>query len=429
MSGAAEINKVGEEAVSAVAPVVSVNRLQSLDFIRGIAVMGILVANIIAFGQPFTATLYPPASLAHQASFDHWAWIGQSVLIDGKMRGLFALLFGAGVALFTDKATARGVGVGLQIRRLLILGLIGLFHFYFIWMGDILFLYSVSGLVLLLFLGMQARDLISLGAIFYLVGIIVSATDQLAPHLVMEQGLDGVSLYGSGARAVLVEWKAANLAHGTLDGALIEMGNYGAYLAHVFPEHWSEPFDTLYLTLPETVGLMMIGMGLFRARVFAETGVPRRCLNWGWVGVVVGTLLSLWAALYAAQFGPSYYSAHALHFAIAPPLRLPVIIGLAVLLADFSHRANGHMAERVRAAGRAAFTNYLGTSVVMLFLFHGWALGLFGVLGRAELYLLAVAMWMLMLLWSPWWLSRYRYGPLEWLWRCLTYGKLFPLRR
>ena len=103
--------------------------------------------------------------------------------------------------------------------------------------------------------------------------------------------------------------------------------------------------------------------------------------------------------------------------------------GLAALLAQWGSSASGWLAERVSSAGRAAFTNYLGTSVVMLLVFHGWAGGLFGQLGRTELYLVALATCALMLAWSKPWLERFRYGPLEWLWRCLTYGRKFPLRR
>jgi uncharacterized protein len=91
--------------------------------------------------------------------------------------------------------------------------------------------------------------------------------------------------------------------------------------------------------------------------------------------------------------------------------------------------ATGWLGERVRAAGRAAFTNYLGTSIVMMFVFHGWALGLFGQLNRPQLYVVVVLTCVLMLAWSKPWLERYRYGPLEWLWRCLTYRQVFALRR
>jgi uncharacterized protein len=104
-------------------------------------------------------------------------------------------------------------------------------------------------------------------------------------------------------------------------------------------------------------------------------------------------------------------------------------LGLAALLVEYSRTATGWLSERVRAAGRAAFTNYLGTSIVMMVVFQGWGLGLFGQLNRPALYLVTGLAWALMLLWSKPWLDRFRYGPLEWLWRCLTYRRLFPLRK
>ena len=109
--------------------------------------------------------------------------------------------------------------------------------------------------------------------------------------------------------------------------------------------------------------------------------------------------------------------------------RLMMVLGFAALLVEFSKSATGALAQRVSAAGRAAFTNYLGTSILMMVVFQGWGLGLFGELNRPLLYVVTALACALMLAWSKPWLERYRYGPLEWLWRCLTYRKLFPLRR
>ncbi len=114
---------------------------------------------------------------------------------------------------------------------------------------------------------------------------------------------------------------------------------------------------------------------------------------------------------------------------LSPLPRLPVVLGLLALLSLFGAHASGWLGQRVIATGRMAFSNYLGTSIVMLLVFHGWAGGLFGALGRPQLFVVVAATCALMLLWSKPWLERFRYGPLEWLWRCLTYGKLFALKR
>ena len=118
------------------------NRIASLDFIRGLAVMRILWANIVAFGQPFSAYLYPDAFLTPHGEVSDWMWIVQFILIDGKMRGLFTLLFGAGLYLFMEKAWERGASRWLQARRLFWLALFGAVHFFLIWRGDILMMYS-----------------------------------------------------------------------------------------------------------------------------------------------------------------------------------------------------------------------------------------------------------------------------------------------
>ncbi|HCO46083.1 MAG TPA: DUF418 domain-containing protein, partial [Erythrobacter sp.] len=154
-----------------------------------------------------------------------------------------------------------------------------------------------------------------------------------------------------------------------------------------------------------------------------------RMLRWGSAGIVIGSGVTLLVALWVRDAGFSYWSTLAAFMSLSALPRLPVVLGLAAVLAVVGARASGWLAERVSAAGRAAFTNYLGTSVLMLFVFHGWGGGLFGALGRTELYLVMAASWLVMLAWSKPWLDRFRFGPLEWLWRCLTYWRLFPLRR
>ena len=149
-------------------------RIASLDFIRGLAVMGILAANIFAMGQPFPAYMFPDAFTVPPSGGEDWMWTAQFVLIDGKMRGLFSLLFGAGLYLFMEKTWAKGGTVWLQVKRLLWLGLFGLIHFYFIWRGDILFLYAVCGLLtVLMFIGMSVRKQLVIGILAYIVGAIL----------------------------------------------------------------------------------------------------------------------------------------------------------------------------------------------------------------------------------------------------------------
>lgn len=403
-------------------------RLLSLDFIRGIAVMGILWANIVAFGQPFTAYMYPDAFTVPHGETSDWMWIVQFVLIDGKMRGLFTLLFGAGLMLFMEKAWARGATRWLQARRLFWLLVFGLVHFYFIWRGDILVLYSAAGFVAIACLRWQAKTQLVVGILGYLVGAIMFLGAMFFPYLVAETDLGNQAVYAE-MRGDLISQQAQDLKDGIAETAIIQGGTYADFVRHNFAEHGAQPFATLFLFAFETLPLMLIGMALYRMGLF-DGGMDRRTVRlWGWIGVIAGSAMTLPIALWAMGEGFTYWGTLAAFMGLSPLPRLPVLLGLIALLSLFGAHASGWLGQRVIATGRMAFSNYLGTSIVMLVVFHGWAGGLFGNLGRPELYVVVVAAWALMLLWSKPWLARFRYGPLEWLWRCLTYGKLFPLKR
>jgi uncharacterized protein len=400
-------------------------RVASLDFIRGIAVLGILAANIVAFGQPMTAYMYPGAFLTPHGPAEDWMWVGQFVLVDGKMRGLFTLLFGAGIWLFLERAAARGAGRGLQARRLVWLALFGLIHFFFLWQGDILFYYALCGLLALPLVALAARRQLALGLALYLLGALIYG----AMTVGMAWAVDTPAAPMAELRASLIEAQASEIAQGERVAALIARGDYAGFVARNFAEDAATPLMMFFFFLLETLPLILIGMAMFRLGLFDGRIDPAKQRRWGWVGVIAGTALTVPIALAARAEGLTYYGTLAAFMGWSMLPRLPVILGLAALLALWAPRATGRLGQRVSAAGRTAFTNYLGTSVLMIAVFHGWGLGLFGELTRGELYLVMLGGWAAMLAWSKPWLERFRYGPLEWLWRCLTYGRLFPLRR
>ncbi|MFO6447912.1 DUF418 domain-containing protein [Erythrobacter sp. NE805] len=414
-----------EDRAAAVAPVAAAARIDTLDFIRGIAVMGILWANIVAFGQPFEAYMYPAGFLTDTGDPGGWLWIAQFVLVDGKMRGLFTLLFGAGMFLFMEKAWARGATRRLQAWRLAVLMGFGMIHFFFIWPGDILFYYALFGLVVLACLRWSVKTQLIVGLAGYMLGVVVYS-GLTFPWLIVD------TPYGDAMpeqRAMMQGDGAAALARGEVPNAAIAAGDYPALVAHRFTEQWSEPLSNALLFGFETIPLMLLGVALYRLGFFSGAVARSTLLRWGWIGVIAGGLVQLAIGLVVQAGGFTFHGTLAGFVAWSPLPRLWSILGLAALLVAYAPGANGWLGERVRAAGRAAFTNYLGTSVVMMFVFHGWALGLFGQLNRPQLYVVVVLAWSLMLAWSKPWLDRFHYGPLEWLWRCLTYRRLFPLRK
>ena len=394
-------------------------RLVSLDFIRGIAVMGILAANVIAFGQPQVAYIWPGGFLTGHGPVSDLLWVAQLTLIDGKMRGLFTLLFGAGLILFLDRAWARGQGRWLQVRRLFWLFAFGYAHYLFAAKTDILALYAVCGLIALLFVKWKPKTQLIVGIAVYLLGAV---KDTVVWGMVYAKSSASMADMAG-------EMRDAAIADGRVETALIRAGDYGNWVSYNLAEHGSQPLLSWTQNTLETIPLMLIGMALYRLGLFDGRLNLRRQSVWGWIGVLVGLAATLAIALWAHAEGLSYMATLWSFDGTSRIAALPLILGLAALLALWGPRATGWLGRRISATGRMAFSNYLGTSILMLFVFHGWALGLFGELTRPALYGVMLATWAIMLIWSPAWLARYRFGPLEWLWRCLTYMRIFPIRR
>ncbi len=410
------------------APVSVSERIGSLDFIRGIAVMGILFANIVAFGQPFQAYMYPEAFLTEHGPASDLLLVAQFVLIDGKMRGLFTILFGAGLYLFMERTWERGGTRWRQMWRLFVLMLFGMIHFYLIWAGDILFYYAVIGFLVVPCLRWRPSVQLWVGITGYIVGACLYAAMLSFPYLIADTPF-GEAEGMAETRDGLAQSKAKALADGTVETDLVQSGDYTGFVAHRASEHWHEPLSNALLFGMETLPLMFFGIALYRMGFFSGGFNSTKMRRWGWTGLLVGGALHLPIILFIKGEGYSYYGMLAAYVGWSPLPRLLMVLGLAALLVEYSPHWTGWLGQRISAAGRAAFTNYLGTSIVMLFIFHGWAIGLFGELSRPELYVVATLTCVLMLAWSKPWLERYRYGPLEWLWRCLTYGKAFALKR
>ncbi len=417
----------GDEQVPS-GPAKLTDRIKSLDFIRGLAVMGILWANIVAFGQPTTAYMTPSAFLVPAGDPGGWQWITQFVLIDGKMRGLFTILFGAGLYLFMERAWARGENRWLQARRLMWLLAFGLIHFYFIWFGDILALYAICGLIILLCLRWSVEWQLRISILGYITGAILYAAMMAFPYLVAETPMGDAPVY-SEMREGMLEGIEQAKADDAAETAYIQSGDYAGLVGHRFTDHGADPFVNVLFVGLETLPLMLLGVALYRLGFFSGGFSRSGMVRWGWIGLIVGALLHLAIGLWAKSTGFSFYGSIAAMLGFSPIPRLIMTLGMAALLVVYSPGWTGWLGQRISAAGRAAFTNYLGTSVLLLFVFQGWALGLFGELNRPQLYLVMVAVWVIMLAWSKPWLERFKYGPLEWLWRCLTYWKLFALRR
>lgn len=405
-------------------------RIVTLDAIRGIAVMGILTMNIAAFAMPYPA-YGNPAAWGGDTGLDLASWLLNFLIFDSKMRSLFSILFGASTLLVIDLATRSGrSGTVAHYSRMLVLLLIGLLHFYFLWWGDILALYALCGMAIYWLRDVSVSKLVGWGITLFLLsnifyGLIgwsamMAGSPRLSPHASSE-------LYE--ARNTVEQEVGASSTKIPAELKLYR-GPYKPILDHRLKERTAEPFTSFLGLGAETIGLMMIGMALFRSGFL--TGEWSRARYRRWASVLATLALPPLAVMAWWQWSSGFDSAviFTAFIGLSQPLDLMMALVWAALIVLWLQSAGGErLKARVAAAGRMAFTNYLATSLIMTSIFYGYGLGLFGHVPRAALWPFVIGMWALMLLWSQPWLERFRYGPLEWLWRSLARGSPQAMRK
>ena len=395
-------------------------RLIALDGLRGLAVMGILLMNITGFAMP-QAAYFNPLAYGPGTPADVAIWAVEFALVDGKMRGLFSMLFGASLLLVIQRARAAGMdGDSTHFHRMAWLIGFGLVHFYLIWHGDILILYAVIGCAAWFFSESSTRTLVRTG--LGLIGL------QAVIFLALLAAMLAEGSGGASARALQDSFGIPAPATIASELALFR-GSYWEIASYRFTAMVGIPLTQTLLFGSETLGLMLLGMAGLRSGFL--TGGWGRLLyaRVAMVGYAIGlpvTLLLAWTCWLTGFDARMMFAAALPLGTLTRPLML---LGHAALALYWLTGTPCPLSGRVAAAGRAAFTNYLGSSLLMTGLFYGYGLGLYGRLDRFAQLGIVVAMWLLMLGWSKPWLDRFAYGPLEWLWRTLARGKKQPIRK
>ena len=398
-------------------------RIESMDVMRGVAVMGILVANLPAFALPHAA-YFSPLAWGGTSAADITAWFATYVLVEGKMRGLFTFLFGASMLLVIERARAKNDDAAtVHFARMATLFAIGAAHLYLLWWGDILLHYTLVGGIAFLFVKLPIRWLLACAGALIAVQVISDA-------------MAALSYVASVARDTpdkIATWNAFGSAFGIPPAGEMN-AQVAATRAGFFASaadrwrHEASPLTILALLGFQTLSAMLLGMAGYRSGFLTGRWAPARYRRWAIVclGVTLPLYIALAINTHAHGFFPPWVFVASI--LAAEPLRPIMVAGYAALLILLM-RPGGWLTTRIAAVGRAAFTNYLGTTLLMTFIFNGWGLGQFGHWPRAQLYWLAPLAWTIMLIWSPWWLARYRYGPMEWAWRSIARGRRQPMRR
>jgi uncharacterized protein len=423
-------------------PIALEQRIRMLDVTRGIAVLGILLMNITAFGLPYAYEDPTNWGGATGASFQVWRAV--ALFFEGTMRGLFTLLFGAGAFLFVQRHAARSPGLrpaDLYYKRTLWLIAFGLVNGYLLlWPGDILFYYGLVGLVLFVFRRLPPKQLIAAASVAMLLQTTVTFLEwrgfreiaseaeqaqsaQLAgemlsgeQHLALQR-FAGLSERLKPSRSTL-EWKVARVRE-----------SYSSAFEALAPETWQMQTE-LFLRhgLLESLGMMLLGMALLKLSVLTGEASTRLCVTLMIVGYALGLSVN-WmetARLASTQFSIDAIISSYLTYDLG---RIPMTLGHVGLIALLCRLPAARAALRPLASvGQMALTNYLGQSIICMLVFTGAGLAWFGQLERYQLYYIVGAIWAMQLVSSHAWLQRYRFGPAEWLWRSLTYGRRQPMR-
>jgi len=391
------------------------SRITALDALRGIAVAGIVPMNVIAFAMPAAAYINPRA-FGGTGALDTALWALSFVLIEDKFRTLFAMLFGAGIAILIERGTLRA-----HYARMAALGVIAAGHAVLLANNDVLRSYALAGLILPLTLRWRVRTLLlAAGALM--------AGQLIASGYVAVGWLRYWNAYASGmpvdlAPLVEVERRFGADPQVIANSIAQAQESFGDRLIRRTGD-WQVQASAVFAALPSTLAAMLVGMALWRDGLLAgEWPAPRLLKLAGQCAAL--TVLPLMAmALWSWMTGFDAIVTAFNALVLSAPFDLVLGVGYAALAMALLGGAS-----RWAAVGRMALTNYLATSLIFAALFAAWGLGLFGEVGRAGALALGLVPIVAMLVWSPLWLARFRQGPAEWLWRSLAALKPLPLSR
>ena len=382
-------------------PVPPRERINAVDALRGFALFGVLAINL---NTEFRVTFFEQFRFVRLGRLDSAAQAVLSLGFEFKAIALFSLLFGAGLAIQFDRLAENPRRMTLLVRRLLVLLAFGLIHLFLIWNGDILTEYALAGLLVLPFLYAPASLSLAAATLLFLLYLFMGKL----PLPFSFPDAAWISRHIAEAREVY--------GHGTLGEVALfriaEVPALATFLAYVFFR---------------TVALMLFGAWVWRTGLLRQLGQRAAWLrSWGAALIATGLLLSL------EQYGflslaKSWAAAESLIVGTAPVV---LALGYAALLLGFSGWSRIQpLFRQLGAVGRMAFTNYIAQSIVMTVLFYGFGFGLMGRVGVAAGLGLSTLIFSAQAWGSGWWLKRYRFGPLEWLWRCLMYGAWQPWKK
>ena len=398
-------------------PVKSSERYVILDVLRGLALLGIALANFPEFSL-YSFLSAEAADAMPTAGIDRIVHYLQYIFIDGKFYTIFSLLFGIGFSIIIANAARRDAnGFRIFYRRMFVLLLIGFLHLMFLWSGDILMLYALLGMLLPLFRNVSNRALL------------VWAFTMLAIPVAVDFIVELSGIRPSASVVELQQFYCAK--YGITDE------NFAYWLRDA--EHYSETFKFLIqgalVRMQEFIdgnryfkvmGLFLLGFYIGRNRFYADLESRKLQLNrivrYGFIIGLPLSFLYAWSAMNSRPWGLGMHAV--LYFISVFPLGFAYVAGICLL---YLHCPQWKGFRFFAMPGRMALTNYIGQSVFGMLLFYGIGFAFGAGVGLVYVVLIAAGVWIVQALFSGIWLHYCQFGPLEWIWRILTYGKVFKL--
>jgi uncharacterized protein len=383
-------------------PVRAKERIQAIDVLRGLALFGVLMVNLVTVFRVSIFQQFLPQA-ADVPVLDHLANGFVSTFLESKMISLFSLLFGVGLAIQFERLSSNDARMLLLLRRLLVLLAFGLIHICLIWNGDILTEYALIGLIAVPFLFASNRGLAISALILF---VLFAALSSLLPpsfwptqEWMRQQVTDANHVYATGGFTDVLNFRLQEI------GAILQL--------------------LIYIS-PRTLGLFLVGILVWRTGVLRRPEMHKRTLIWiAILGTSTGSILTFFD-----EMGSDPISSPLLHWVSWAIPFGPVFLSFgyaSIVLLLFAFSRASHVLGIFAPLGRMAFTNYIFQSLIFGWIFYGYGLGYFGRMGAAQAFLLGLVVYVAQVLVSQWWLGRYRFGPIEWLWRTLMYGTRQPM--
>ena len=380
-----------------------------LDALRGLALMGIALANFPEFAL-WTFLSSEQQAAMPTAYIDEIVRFLQYLVVDGKFYSIFSILFGIGFSLIMERH-----GLRLFVRRMLILVIIGFLHLMFIWSGDILLLYAVGGLLLTLMIGLSDKSLFILALSLIMIPVGLDA-------LIEFGGFDFPEPF---YQAWLNKAEALGINEANFASWLRDANSYGQMFAFLVQGAYERLWEFVEgHRLPKVVGLFILGYLASKHRLYARLqDLPLwKALYWS---VSIGLPTSLLYAWSATSGHPWGLTVHSLLYAVSViPLAIVFIIGICLL---YLQSPKSVVFRWLAAPGRMALSCYISHSLIGVLLFYGLGFGLGTSLGLVYIESIALVVFFIQIIVCRIWLNYFRFGPLEWLWRMLTYGRYFPI--